>query len=82
MVSVVGFVDSTGNTAANKTLSEKRANAVIGYMISNHNLPVTRLVQPFGAGVDKPVATNETAEGRAQNRRVEIHLLVNKGIAG
>ncbi len=82
MVSVVGFADSTGNSAANKTLSEKRANAVIAYMISKHNLPITRLVQPFGAGVDKPVATNETAAGRAQNRRVEIHLLVNRGIAG
>lgn len=82
MVSVVGFADSTGKTAANKTLSEKRANAVIGYMVSKHNLPLTRLVQPFGAGVDQPAATNTTAEGRAQNRRVEIHLLVNKGIAG
>ncbi|MBC7900369.1 MAG: OmpA family protein [Saprospiraceae bacterium] len=82
MVSVVGFADSTGKSASNKTLSEKRANAVIGYMVSKHALPITRLIQPFGAGVDKPVATNETAEGRAQNRRVEIHLLVNKGIAG
>lgn len=82
MVSVVGFADSTGKTAANKTLSEKRAKAVIDYMVSKHSLPMTRLIQPFGAGVDKPAATNETAAGRAQNRRVEIHLLVNKGIAG
>ncbi len=82
MVAVVGFADSTGNTAKNKTLSEKRANSVIGYLVSKHNLPLTRLVQPFGAGVDKPVATNTTATGRAQNRRVEIRLLVNKGIAG
>jgi OmpA-OmpF porin, OOP family len=82
MVSVVGFADSTGKTAANKSLSERRSNAVIGYMVSKHNLPLTRLIQPFGAGVDRPVASNETAEGRAQNRRVEIHLLVNKGIAG
>ncbi len=82
MVAVVGFADSTGNTARNKTLSEKRANAVIGYLVSRHNLPLTRLVQPFGAGVDDPIATNSTASGRAQNRRVEIRLLVNKGIAG
>ena len=82
MVAVIGFADSTGRTAANKTLSERRSNAVIGYLVSKHNMSLTRLVQPFGAGVDQPVATNATAEGRAQNRRVEIRLLRNKGIAG
>jgi len=82
MVAVVGFADSTGNTAANKTLSTKRANAVIGYLVSKHGLALTRLVMPFGAGVDQPAATNDTATGRALNRRVEIRLMVNKGIAG
>jgi outer membrane protein OmpA-like peptidoglycan-associated protein len=82
MVSIVGFADSSGNGAANKTLSERRSNAVIGYLVSKHNMSLTRLIQPFGAGVDRPVASNDTAEGRAQNRRVEIHLLKNKGIAG
>ncbi len=82
MVAVVGFADSTGNTKANKTLSERRANAVIGYLVSKHNMQLTRLIQPFGAGVDQPVASNATAAGRAQNRRVEIRLLLNKGIAG
>ena len=77
MVAVVGFADSTGNTAKNKTLSEKRSNAVIGYLVSKHNLPLTRLIQPFGAGVDDPVASNDTAAGRAQNRRVEIVILAN-----
>ena len=82
MVSIVGFADSTGNNAANKTLSERRSNAVIGYLVSKHNMSLTRLIQPFGAGVDAPVATNDTAAGRAQNRRVEIRLLKNKGISG
>ena len=82
MISVIGYADSTGNSAKNKTLSEKRANAVIGYLVTKYDLPLTRLVQPFGAGADKPVATNATAAGRAQNRRVEIKLLLNKGIAG
>ena len=82
MVAVVGFADSSGNTATNKTLSEKRSNAVIGYLVSKHNMQLTRLVQPFGAGVDDPVATNATAAGRAANRRVEIRLMVNKGIKG
>jgi outer membrane protein OmpA-like peptidoglycan-associated protein len=82
MVSVVGFADSTGKTAANKTLSERRADTVINYLVTTYNLPLTKLVQPFGAGINSPVATNDTAEGRAQNRRVEIRLLLNKGIAG
>jgi len=82
MVAVIGFADSSGKTAANKTLSERRANAVIGYLVSKHGLQLTRLIQPFGAGVDQPAASNATAAGRAQNRRVEIRLLLNKGIAG
>ncbi|HWO01475.1 MAG TPA: OmpA family protein [Blastocatellia bacterium] len=82
VVEVVGFADTTGNTAANRSLSERRANAVIGYLVTKHNLPLQRLVQPFGYGDSKPASDNTTAEGRAKNRRVEIKLLVNKGIAG
>ncbi len=81
VVAVVGFADTTGNTAANRALSERRANAVIGYLVMKHNLPLQRLVQPFGYGENQPAADNTTAEGRARNRRVEIRLLVNKGIA-
>lgn len=81
MVSVIGFADSTGQTESNKKLSERRANAVIGYLVSKHNLPLQRLVQPFGFGSEKPTADNTTADGRAKNRRVEIRILVNKGIA-
>lgn len=81
-VEIVGFADTTGNTAYNRGLSERRANAVIGYLVSKHNMPLTRLLQPFGYGESKPVAENTTAAGRAKNRRVEIHVLVNKGIAG
>jgi outer membrane protein OmpA-like peptidoglycan-associated protein len=82
MVEIVGYADSSGNSAANRTLSEKRASTVIGYLVGTYNMQLSRLVQPFGAGVDRPVAPNETAAGRAQNRRVEIRLLLNKGIAG
>jgi outer membrane protein OmpA-like peptidoglycan-associated protein len=80
MVEVVGFADSTGNSDSNEVLSEKRADSVINYLVHTHNLPLGRLIQPFGAGVNDPVASNDTAEGRAQNRRVEIRLLLNKGI--
>jgi outer membrane protein OmpA-like peptidoglycan-associated protein len=81
LVQVVGFADTTGNTARNRALSERRAKAVIQYLVGVHNLDLRRLVQPFGYGDSKPVAENTTAAGRAKNRRVEIIILQNKGIA-
>jgi len=81
LVEVVGFADTTGNTAKNRGLSERRAKAVIQYLVGVHGLDLRRLVQPFGFGESKPVADNKTAEGRAKNRRVEIRILQNKGIA-
>ena len=81
LVEVVGFADTSGKTAKNKTLSEKRANVVIQYLVLKHGLDLRRLVQPFGFGENKPVADNKTAAGRAANRRVEIKILQNKGIA-
>ena len=82
VVAVVGFADTQGNTEKNRSLSERRANAVIGYLVMKHNLPLQRLVQPFGYGESNAVADNATADGRAKNRRVEIRLLANKGITG
>ena len=81
LVEVVGFADTTGKTAKNRALSERRANAVIQYLVLKHGLDLRRLVQPFGYGENNPVADNKTAEGRAKNRRVEIKVLQNKGIA-
>jgi OmpA-OmpF porin, OOP family len=81
LVEVVGFADKTGNTAKNRALSERRAKAVIQYLVGVHDLDLRRLVQPFGYGDSKPVADNKTAAGRAKNRRVEIRILQNKGIA-
>lgn len=81
LVEVVGFADRTGNTAKNRALSERRAKAVIQYLVGVHSLDLRRLVQPFGFGDSKPVADNKTAAGRAKNRRVEIRILQNKGIA-
>ena len=80
LVEVVGFADTTGNTAKNRTLSERRSKAVIQYLVGVHSLDLRRLVQPFGFGDSKPVASNKTAAGRAKNRRVEIRILQNKGI--
>lgn len=80
LVEVVGFADTTGNTAKNRALSERRAKAVIQYLVGVHGLDLRRLVQPFGFGESKPAADNKTAAGRAKNRRVEIRILQNKGI--
>lgn len=78
---VVGFADTTGKTAKNRALSERRAKTVIDYLVIKHDLDLRRLVQPFGYGDQKPIASNKTASGRAQNRRVEIRVLQNKAIA-
>ncbi len=81
LLAIVGYADSTGNTSKNHSLSQRRANAVINYLVTEHDLPMRRLIQPFGYGSAHPVASNDTREGRALNRRAEIRVMVNKGIA-
>jgi OOP family OmpA-OmpF porin len=81
LVCVVGFADSTGNTAKNRSLSARRSKTVIDYLVLKYDMDLRRLVQPYGYGDSKPIASNKTAAGRAQNRRVEIRILQNKGIA-
>jgi len=80
VLEVSGFADTTGSIDRNRALSQRRADAVIRYLIENHNIPLRRIVTPFGYGETNPVADNTTREGRAENRRVEIKLLVNKGL--
>jgi outer membrane protein OmpA-like peptidoglycan-associated protein len=82
VMAVIGYADSTGTSSRNIDLSERRANAVIYHIVSKYKMPLNRLVQPFGYGQLEPVAENTTKTGRAKNRRVEIRLMVNKGIAG
>ena len=82
VMAVIGYADSTGNTARNRSLSDRRAQAVIYYIVTKYRTPMHRFVQPFGYGELEAVGDNKTKSGRAKNRRVEIRLLVNKGIAG
>lgn len=82
VMAVIGYADTTGSSQRNIDLSERRANSVIYYIVSKYKMPLNRLVQPFGYGQLEPVAENSTKAGRAKNRRVEIRLMVNKGIAG
>jgi len=80
VVEVAGFTDSTGGTEKNRLLSQRRADSVIRYLVENHSIPLRRIITPYGYGKTNPVADNTTREGREQNRRVEVKLLVNKGI--
>ena len=80
VVEVSGFASSDGATELNRRLSQQRADNVIRYLVENHNLPLRRIVTPYGYGESNPVADNKTREGRAENRRVEVKVLVNKGL--
>jgi outer membrane protein OmpA-like peptidoglycan-associated protein len=80
VLEVSGFADSRGSINLNRQLSQRRADAVIRYLVENHSIPLRRIITPFGYGEMNPVAENETRDGRAQNRRVEIKLLVNRGL--
>jgi outer membrane protein OmpA-like peptidoglycan-associated protein len=80
IIEVKGFADSTGNAATNQTLSKDRAYAVVNYLMQECNVPPRHIVSPGAMGISNPVASNETAQGRSENRRVEVTLMVNKGI--
>jgi outer membrane protein OmpA-like peptidoglycan-associated protein len=79
-IEVTGFASAEGSTARNKTLSQRRAQAVIDYLVENHNVPLRRIGQSYGFGEMQAIADNTTREGREQNRRVEVKLLVSRGL--
>jgi outer membrane protein OmpA-like peptidoglycan-associated protein len=82
IISVKGFASTTGGAAMNQKLSMDRAQAVMAYLIQSCNVPVRHIVAPGAMGTADPAAPNETAQGRAENRRAEVKVLVNKGLAG
>jgi outer membrane protein OmpA-like peptidoglycan-associated protein len=75
-VQIVGYTDSTGGDAVNQPLSQSRAQSVESYLVSRGVQP--QRISTQGMGAQNPVASNETAEGRAQNRRVEIFVAYPK----
>jgi outer membrane protein OmpA-like peptidoglycan-associated protein len=79
IIQIVGFADSTGSIDANQRLSVERADAVAAYLTQAHAVPRARIVSPKGVGASHPAAGNATAAGRAQNRRVEVRVMVNGG---
>jgi len=82
IVEVVGYTDATGNAAMNTKLSEDRARQVVTWLMQQGGIPVRHIISPGAMGEYGSRAPNETKKGRAENRRVEIKLLVNKGITG
>ena len=76
---ISGHTDSTGSDDTNRTLSTQRANAVLGYLLENGGGKLQQYASYFcaaGYGETRPVATNDTEEGRAQNRRIEISIIL------
>jgi len=82
MVQVKGYASSVGSVALNQKLSEDRANNVTTILLQQGHIPLTRMLAPGAMGESRQVGNDNTAEGQAQNRRVVVRVLVNKGIAG
>jgi outer membrane protein OmpA-like peptidoglycan-associated protein len=80
VIEISGYTDSSGSVNTNRRLSQQRADAVVRYLVENHNIPLRRIITPFGYGEAKAVADNRTRQGRAENRRVEVKILVNRGL--
>ena len=80
VVEVRGFASADGSENANRQLSQRRADAVVRYLAETHNIPLRRIITPFGYGEKQAIADNATRDGREQNRRVEVSVLVNRGI--
>jgi len=80
MIEISGHTDSTGGDAKNFHLSQERAESVVQYLAVTHKIPLRRFITPMGYGKTEAVADNSTAAGRSQNRRVEVKMLLNRGI--
>jgi outer membrane protein OmpA-like peptidoglycan-associated protein len=81
-IQVKGYASAVGNAALNQRLSEDRANNVTQFLQQQGHVPLTNILAPGAMGESRQVGSNKTAEGQAQNRRVVVRVLQNKGIAG
>jgi outer membrane protein OmpA-like peptidoglycan-associated protein len=73
-ITVAGHTDSRGNDASNQRLSEQRATAVQEYLMANMSVLKPTQIKSVGYGESRPLASNETEEGRAQNRRIDVTI--------
>jgi outer membrane protein OmpA-like peptidoglycan-associated protein len=76
IIAIEGGTDSVGSPEYNYDLSQRRANAVIQYLATKYSVPAHK-IYVIGLGKDKPVESNKTATGRADNRRVDVRLMTN-----
>ena len=81
LIEVAGYASSTGSKQLNQKLSEARAAAVAQYLKEKDNVPMRRFVVPGSYGATHPAASNSDPQGRALNRRVDVKVIVNKGLA-
>jgi outer membrane protein OmpA-like peptidoglycan-associated protein len=79
---VVGYTDSTGSDEFNQQLSEKRASRVVNHIQQACGWKPYRMLTPTGMSESDPLASNDTPDGKAQNRRVAVNILVSKGLDG
>ena len=82
MIQVKGYASSVGSVALNQQLSEDRANNVAQFLQQQGHVPLTNMLAPGAMGESRQIGSDKTAEGEAQNRRVVVRVLQNKGIAG
>ena len=82
LILVVGYTDSTGGEELNQRLSEKRAARVVNYIQQACHWKPYRMLTPTGMSFSDPIASNDSPEGKAQNRRVAVNILVSKGLDG
>src|SRR5687768_3474212 len=80
MIEVAGHTDATGSDAKNFRLSRARAEAVVQYLAVQHRIPLRRFVTPMGYGKTDAVADNTSPAGRQQNRRVDVKMIINRGL--
>ncbi len=82
IIQVQGYASKVGSAALNQRLSMERADHVLEFLEQQGNIPLTNVLAPGAMGTSTQVAPDATAEGQAENRRVVIRILQNKGIAG
>jgi outer membrane protein OmpA-like peptidoglycan-associated protein len=82
MIQVKGYASSTGSAALNQRLSEDRANNVTAILLQKGHVPLTNMLAPGAMGESRQIGSDKTADGEAENRRVVVRVLQNKGIAG